>query len=137
MSPEATYLLQSLGTIAVFGGALWLATRGLRRLGGGRAQGPLEILARQPLDGRRAIYLVRVGKRVLVVGATDASLTRLGSTSLASLASVGDLGDLRHPGELGEVRGPITPGTAGATTSRFHGILARVLSKKEPPADRS
>ncbi len=85
MSPEATYVVESLATIAVFGGALWGATWGLRRLGGDRTKGPLQILARQPLDARRAIYLVRVGKRVLVVGATDGALTRLGSTSLESV----------------------------------------------------
>ena len=85
MSPEVTYVVESLATIAVFGGALWVATWGLRRLAGDRAQGPLEILSRQPLDARRAIYLVRVGKRVLIVGATDGALTRLGSTSLESL----------------------------------------------------
>jgi flagellar biogenesis protein FliO len=85
MSPEATYVLESLATIAVFGGALYFATWGLRRLSGTRGRGPLEILARQPLDGRRAVYLVRVGKRVLIVGASDSALTRLGSTSLASI----------------------------------------------------
>lgn len=85
MSPEATYVLESLATIAVFGGALYLATWGARRLQGVRARGPLEVLARQPLDGRRAIYLVRVGKRVLIVGASDGALTRLGSTSLAAI----------------------------------------------------
>lgn len=85
MSPEATYVLESLGTIAVFGGALYLATWGLRRIGAGRARGPLEVLARQPLDGRRAVYLIRVGKRVLIVGASESSLTRLGSTSLESI----------------------------------------------------
>lgn len=85
MSPEATYVLESLATIAVFGGALYAATWGLRRIQGHRPAGPLEILAKQPLDGRRSVYLVRVGKRVLIVGATDTSLTRLGSTSLASV----------------------------------------------------
>ena len=86
MSPEATYLLQSLGTVAVFGGVAWLATAGLRRLGVSPARGPLQVVARAPLDGRRAIYLVRVGKkRVLVVGAGDSGLSRLGSLSVDEL----------------------------------------------------
>ena len=85
MSPELTYVVESLATIAVFGGALYVATRALRRISGERAGGPLEVLARQPLDGRRAVYLVRVGKRVLIVGAGDGALTRLGSTSLAAV----------------------------------------------------
>lgn len=113
MSPEATYVLESLATIAVFGGALYVATRGVRWLSGARARGPLEILARQPLDGRRAIYLVRVGKRVLIVGASDGALTRLGSTSLASIEA--------------ELQAPAEP--AGKS---FRDALARaVTSKKE------
>ncbi len=113
MSPEATYVLESLATVALFGGALYVATWGLRRLQGARARGPLEILARQPLDGRRAIYLVRVGKRVLIVGASDSALTRLGSTSLAAIQS-----ELESPGE--------------PANKNFRDVLSRALgSKKE------
>lgn len=116
MSPEATYVLESLGTIAVFGGALYVATWGLRRLSGQRAGGPLEILARQPLDGRRAVYLVRVGKRVLIIGATDGALTRLGSTSLDAIE-----------GEL-----PSAP-----ASSSFREVLSRTLAakKEKRPSD--
>lgn len=109
MSPEATYVLESLATIAVFGGALYVATWGLRRISGARGRGPLEILARQPLDGRRAVYLVRVGKRVLIVGASDGALTRLGSTSLESIEK-----------ELAENAPPPTS---------FRDTLARALSR--------
>jgi flagellar biogenesis protein FliO len=112
VSPEATYVLQSLATVALFGGALWVALRGLRRVGASPRNGPLEILARQPLDGRRAIYLVRVGKRVLVVGATDGSLTRLASTSLESL-------------EL-DTKTPEPP------RGRFAEVLGRVLGPRGP-----
>jgi flagellar biogenesis protein FliO len=85
MSPEAAYVVESLVTVAAFGGALYVALWGLRKMSAGAPKGPLEVIARTPLDGRRAIYLVRVGKRVLVVGATDGALTRLGSTSLAAI----------------------------------------------------
>ena len=113
MSPEATYVLESLATVAVFGGALWIAAWGVRRVGVNGRSGPLEILARQPLDGRRAIYLVRVGKRVLVVGATDSALTRLSSTSLESLK----LDELAHK---------------DVPKSRFAEVLSRVLGPKKP-----
>ncbi len=110
MSPEATYVLESLATVTVFAGALYLATVGLRRIGAtSTAGGPLEILARRPLDARRAIYLVRVGRRVLVVGASDGGLTRLGSTSLDSVRA-----------ELAEE----------ATAPRgFSAVLGRVLAR--------
>ena len=86
MSPEVTYLLQSLGTVVVFGGVGALALAGLRRIGVTPTRGPLQVVARVPLEGRRAIYLVRVGKeRVLVVGAGDAGLSRLATLRMDEL----------------------------------------------------
>ena len=49
-----------------------------RRFGIGRPSGPLELVGRLPLDGRRAVYLVRVGETVYVVGASEAGLNKLG-----------------------------------------------------------
>jgi flagellar biogenesis protein FliO len=115
VSPEATYLVQSLGTIVVFGGVLYIATRALRRVAGEPRPGPLEVLARKPLDGRRAIYLVRVGKRVLIVGATDSSLTRLGSTSLEAIEA--ELAAARA-----DRRGPAS----------FRDVLARAMPRGAP-----
>ncbi|MFO0658492.1 MAG: flagellar biosynthetic protein FliO [Polyangiaceae bacterium] len=48
-----------------------------RRWGIGGTVGPLELVGRLPLDPRRAIYLVRVGPQVLVVGASDGGLVKL------------------------------------------------------------
>jgi hypothetical protein len=47
----------------------------------GRPTGPLELVGRLPLDGRRAVYLVRVGSIVYVVGASEAGLNKLGQLS--------------------------------------------------------
>jgi flagellar biogenesis protein FliO len=121
MSPEVTYLLQSLGTVAVFGGVAWLAMSGLRRLGVSPARGPLEVIARAPLDGRRAIFLVRVGKkRVLVVGAGDAGLSRLGSLSVDELELPDTQGAALEPGAEGGVAAP-------AVRRSFAQALGRVL----------
>ncbi len=115
MSPEATYVLESLATVTLFGGALWLATVALRRAsGGGVGTGPLEIVARQPLDARRAIYLVRVGKRVLVVGASDGALTRLGSTTMERLKP--ELDAAPRPTGLGARFGAILGRVSGPTS---------------------
>lgn len=118
MSPEVTYLLQSLGTVAAFGGVAWLAMAGLRRLGVTPARGPLQVVARAPLDGKRAIYLVRVGKkRVLVVGAGESGLSRLGSVSVD---------ELELPEEVGTEGGE--RGGAGSPPRRsFAQALGRVL----------
>ena len=58
---------------------------GARRAGIGRATGPAELLGRLPLDGRRAVYLVRVGSTVYVLGASEAGLTKLGEVNDADL----------------------------------------------------
>ncbi len=53
----------------------------LRRLGAGRgspgASGEVELLSRTPLSARHSVLLVRVGKRVLVVGAGGDNLRML------------------------------------------------------------
>lgn len=72
----------------------WSAKRGLQ-LGAGR----IKVLERTPLDGRRALYLVEVGDRVLLVGAGDggapALLAELDPEELPPapdrVSSVGDL----------------------------------------------
>lgn len=77
MSSLITYLLQVCLTLLVFGAI----AAGLVRFGrrpAERRSGPLELLARLRLEGRRSIYLVRAGRRVLVVGSSEAGLTRLG-----------------------------------------------------------
>jgi flagellar biogenesis protein FliO len=56
---------------------LWIA----RRLGVGRATGPIELCGHLPLDARRAIYLVRVGGpggQMFIVGVGERGFTRLG-----------------------------------------------------------
>src|SRR5262245_50562385 len=64
-------MLLGVATLAVF--VLVLG----RRVGVGRAQGPLELVGRLPLDARRVVYLVRVGGRVLVLGGSEGGLQKL------------------------------------------------------------
>lgn len=81
LSPTAQYLVETLVTlvavVAVSVFVLWTA----RRLGVGAPQGPLALVGRLPLDQKRAIYLVRVGEQVLVVGASEGGLVKLGELS--------------------------------------------------------
>lgn len=66
---------------------LGLTVMASRRIGLGAASGPLELVGRLPLDARRAIYLVRVGPQVLVVGASDGGLVKLSELALSDLGS--------------------------------------------------
>jgi flagellar biogenesis protein FliO len=64
MSPLTSYLVETLVTLAGVVALAVLVLYGGRRLGLGRMSGPLELLGKLPLDPRRAVYLVRVGKVV-------------------------------------------------------------------------
>lgn len=81
MTPLGRYVVE---TLVMLTGVAVLAVLLLvlgRRFGIGRATGPLELVGRLPLDGRRAVYLVRVGETVYVVGASENGLTKLGEVA--------------------------------------------------------
>jgi flagellar biogenesis protein FliO len=105
MSPVASYIVETFVTLLGVIALAVLVLYGGRRLGFGRASGPLELVGRLPLDARRAVYLVKVGKLVYVVGASEGGLTR-----------------------LGEVDADTMPPVSGSSPSRSFGeVLARVL----------
>jgi flagellar biogenesis protein FliO len=86
MSPLASYVVQTVITLVGIILLAWLVVYAARRSGFSRAGGPLELLGRLPLDGRRAVYLVRVDKTVYVLGGSDAGLTKLGEVPSDTLA---------------------------------------------------
>jgi flagellar biogenesis protein FliO len=81
VSPLTAYVIETvvtlLGVVALAVAVLYAA----RRMGVGRPSGPLQLVGRLPLDGRRAVYLVKVGSVVYVVGASEAGLFKLGQLS--------------------------------------------------------
>jgi flagellar biogenesis protein FliO len=77
-SPLGVYVAETIVALVAIVALAVLLLYGARRLGVGRPLGPLELLGRLPLEPRRSIYLVRVADRVLIVGASEAGLTRLG-----------------------------------------------------------
>lgn len=85
MSPLAAYMVETLVTLLAVVALAVLVLYGGRRLGIGRPTGPLELVGRLPIDARRAVYLVRVGEVVYIVGASEAGLTRLGELDAKSL----------------------------------------------------
>ena len=78
MSPLTSYVVETLVTLVAVIALAVLVLYAARRVGVGRPGGPLELVGRLPLDGRRAVFLVRVGKTVYVVGASEAGLAKLG-----------------------------------------------------------
>jgi len=73
-----SYVLETFVTLLLVCAVAVAVLYGARRFGIGRARGPIELVGQLPLDARRAIYLVRVGAQVIVVGASEAGLSRLG-----------------------------------------------------------
>jgi flagellar biogenesis protein FliO len=112
LSPLGRYIVETLVMlVGVAGLAVLLLVAG-RRLGVGRPSGPLELVGRLPLDGRRAVYLVRVGETVYVVGASESGLSKLGEIPKDGL-------DFPKGDAVGKP---------------FEAVLARVLGKStEPP----
>jgi flagellar protein FliO/FliZ len=119
MSPVTTYIVETLVTLLGIVVLAVVVLYGGRRLGVGRSSGPLELVGRLALDARRAVYLVRVGKLVYVLGASEGGLTR-----------------------LGELDADAVPADLGPPTPRFADILAKVARRPKsgsspaaPPAD--
>jgi len=85
MTPLTHYVLETLVTLLAIVALAVLVLLGARRAGVGRPGGPLELVGRLPLDARRAVYLVKVGATVYVVGASEAGIAKLGEVSESSL----------------------------------------------------
>jgi flagellar biogenesis protein FliO len=85
MTPLTHYVIETLVTLLAIVALSVLVLMGARRAGMGRAGGPLELVGRLPLDARRAVYLVRVGATIYVVGASEAGIAKLGEVAEGAL----------------------------------------------------
>jgi flagellar biogenesis protein FliO len=85
VTPLGRYVVETLVMLTGVAALAVLLLSVGRRFGIGRPSGPLELVGRLPLDGRRAVYLVRVGETVYVVGASEAGLNKLGELPKAGL----------------------------------------------------
>jgi flagellar protein FliO/FliZ len=108
MSPLAHYVVETLVTLLAIVALAVVVLIGARRAGMGRSAGPLELVGRLPLDARRAVYLVRVGTVIYVVGASEAGIAKLGEVA----------------------EGAIELPTAPNPSETFREVLSRALGKK-------
>jgi flagellar biogenesis protein FliO len=88
MTPVSQYVVQTLVTLLAVVVLSVLLLSALRRVGVGKLGGPLELLARLPLEGRRAVYLVRAGETVYVLAASESALAKLGELPRSELPMV-------------------------------------------------
>lgn len=116
MGSYAGYLVETFVTLVAVCGLAFVVLYGARRLGVGRPSGPIRLVGQLPLDARRAVYLVQVGRHVLVVAASEAGITKLGELPSSEL-----------------------PNAEAAHGAPFANVLARVIGsgnerKAAPPA---
>jgi flagellar biogenesis protein FliO len=78
MTPLGRYVLETVATLFLVAALAVVVLYAVRRLGVGRPTGPLQLAGRLTLDARKAIYLVRIGETVYVIGASEAGLAKLG-----------------------------------------------------------
>lgn len=105
-------LLLVLAGIALL---FWAARKylpGVRRLTGSRAA---EVLARTHLSPRQSINIIKLGRRILVVGQTGEQLSPLGS--------------ITDPEEVSELIGLCESAGGGSATSRFRKVFQRMDSE--------
>jgi flagellar protein FliO/FliZ len=111
VGPYSSYLVETFVTLVVVCGLAFVVLYGARRLGVGQPSGAARLVGRLPLDARRAVYLVKVGAKVLVVGASEAGLTKLGEMDETDL-----------------------PKEEVPKTTDFGDVLARAMGKKKKDA---
>ena len=114
MGPYASYLLETVLMLVVVCGLALVVMVAAKRVGVGRASGPITLVGQLPLDARRGLYLVRVGARVFLVGVGEGGFTKLG--------------------ELPASEVPLEPAAAGDT---FAELFARALTRKRAPAGQA
>jgi flagellar biogenesis protein FliO len=107
----AGYLVETLASLVGICALAFVILYGARRIGVGRSQGPISLVGQLPLDGRRSVYLVKVGAQVFVVGATEAGMTKLGEIAASELP------DTRQD----------------AMNAPFADVMARVLGREKDP----
>ncbi len=88
MGAYAGYILQTFVTLLAVSALAVAVLYGARKLGLGRPTGPMQLVGTLPIDARRSIYLVRIGTHVLVVGASEAGLTKLAELPAEALSDL-------------------------------------------------
>lgn len=103
----------SLLSLAVVCLLAYVSLRWLSRRGVGRADGPVRVLARCPLEPRRVVYLLQAGERCFLVGVGDGPMAMLAEIDPAQVKI--------------ETREAVSP----AAGSRFAEVLGRIRSREK------
>jgi flagellar biosynthetic protein FliO len=72
----------SLGVVCLLA---YVALKWLSRRGVGRSEGPLQVIARCPLEPRRSVYVVQAAGRCFLVGVGDGPMSLLAELDPAAV----------------------------------------------------
>jgi flagellar biogenesis protein FliO len=121
---DASGWLRTLGALAVVAGlifaARWLLRRGGASGPAGQA-GPMEVLARASVAPRQQLLLVRLGKRLVLIGA--------GGGTMSTLAEVSDQAEVDEL--MRSVKAAKGASFAGLLTRQKKGFLAEATEDAE------
>jgi len=84
-----SYVTESVAILLVVALVVLVVSLAARRAGLGRSLGPIELLARLPLEPRRSVYVVRVVDQLLIIGCSEAGLVKLGELPKGALPESG------------------------------------------------
>lgn len=85
MGSNTAYAIETLVTLFGILILSFVVLFGAKRLGLGRASGPMQLLGKLPLDGRKSVYLVRVGQKSYALLASETTLTKLDDVDWAEI----------------------------------------------------
>lgn len=77
MAPATEYILNTSLTLAGIVVLAWLVVYASRRWERAAPRGPLELIGTLRLEGKRAVYLVRIGERVVALGAAEGGMSKV------------------------------------------------------------
>lgn len=89
MSELSWYFVKTVVMVLAIGALAAVVLYGMRRMGWGRPFGPVTVLGHVSLDARNAVYLVRIGSRVLVLGTGQAGMVNLGEIAPSDVDTAG------------------------------------------------
>jgi flagellar biogenesis protein FliO len=128
------YLMESVLALALVVALAVFVLYSARRAGlGRRSLGPIELVARLPLEARRSVYVVRVLDQVLILGSSEAGLAKLGQLPDGAAAAFDDPARTRGlaavlAGRVGTGAEPVSQRSEGSV--RFDGTSPSVARER-------
>ena len=135
MGSYTGYLVETFFTLVVVCAIAFAVLWGAKRLGVGRASRSIRLVGQLPLDARRAMYLVKIGEPVIVVGASEGGLTKLGEVPADAVPQEPEPKPMRFTDVLARLR--TNPPRRGPTMQRSRTTICSAARSRSSSRSRS